>query len=106
MPSGSILHRSNPLACATLAEFSKENTVLWAYGKQGWPSARAEYRTFLTYRYPGTGAYQGVAFKVHSSISAYHDEDEFDRGEFIARVTFHWIRIHIGDDPRQVKLSQ
>lgn len=78
-----------------LSDISDGNTVLWSFGRGGWASAGAEYRTFVTFMEAGTGRFTSVAFAVHSNISV--ESDTWDGGEtntYNVVITFPRIDVY------------
>ncbi|MGE4133644.1 MAG: hypothetical protein AB7F86_18550 [Bdellovibrionales bacterium] len=55
--------------CGSVSTLDEGNTVLWSYGRGGWASAGAMFKSFLTFTGAGTGRYTDAVLEVTTSVS-------------------------------------
>ena len=99
-PDGSVTGEDT-FACGQLNDFSAANTVLWTYGRGGWMSGDATYRTFITFTTAGTGHFTQMSLIVESSISveAVNSEDVFNGTALpIFEAVYRFEKIHVLDE--------
>lgn len=99
-PDGSIAGEET-FECGQLNPFGAANTVLWTFGRGGWMSGDASYRTFMTFTTAGTGHFTQMAMIVESTISveAVNSEDVFNGTALpIFEATYRFEKVRILDE--------
>ncbi len=74
---------------------SASNTVLWSYGRGGWMSAAAEYKSILTFTSAGTGRFTSAVLEVLTSVAVEAKSASIEVGQpvvFIVTIDMRKVR--------------
>lgn len=99
-PDGSVAGEET-FECGQLNSFNTANTILWTYGRGGWMSGDASYRTYLTFTTAGTGHFTQMSMIVESTISveSVNSDDVFNGTALpIFEATYRFEKVHLLDE--------
>jgi hypothetical protein len=78
---------SDTFPCGDMSDLSKENTVMWSFGRSGWAEAASTRKTFLTWTNAGSGSLTDAVLELTTHITVSARDSPNDNGPAVFDVT-------------------